>query len=93
MRNDVGQLWENFLMVERRKTNAVAGRAANSYFWRTYDQKEIDYIEERGGALYGYEFKWQGDMKPATRREFALAYPEAYLTTITTNNFEPFVSE
>jgi len=39
------------------------------------------------------EFKWQGDMKPATRREFALTYPGAHLTTITTDNFEPFVSE
>jgi len=93
VRNDVGQLWENFLMVERRKTNAAADRAVNSYFWRTYDQKEIDYIEERGGALYGYEFKWQGVMKSGTRGEFSQAYPGAHLTTITTDNFEPFVSE
>ena len=50
-------------------------------------------MEERGGALYGYEFKWQGEMKSATRREFTLAYPGAYLTTITPDNFEPFVSE
>ncbi|MGE5602850.1 MAG: ATP-binding protein, partial [Nitrososphaerales archaeon] len=60
LRNDVGQLWENYLMVERRKANEYAGRQPNVYFWRTYDQKELDYVEERGGVLRGYEFKWQG---------------------------------
>ncbi|NPV57333.1 MAG: ATP-binding protein [Anaerolineae bacterium] len=58
LRQDVGQLWENFLMAERRKANQYAGRLANAYFWRTYDQKEIDYLEERAGSLAGFEFKW-----------------------------------
>ncbi len=49
LRNDTGQLWENFLMVERRKANQLAQRQVNAYFWRTYDRKEIDYIEEFGG--------------------------------------------
>ena len=92
LRNDVGQLWENFLMVERRKANEVAGRSANRYFWRTYDQKEIDYVEEHGGVLYGFEFKWQGEMKPATRREFLEAYPNAVMETVTRENFEPFLT-
>ena len=92
LRNDIGQLWENFLMVERRKANEVADRSANRYFWRTYDQKEIDYVEERGGGLYGFEFKWQGEMKPATRREFLETYPNAVLETVTRENFEPFVT-
>ncbi len=92
LRNDIGQLWENFLMVERRKANEVVGRSANRYFWRTYDQKEIDYVEERGGVLYGFEFKWQGEMKPATRWEFLEAYPNAVLETVTRENFEPFVT-
>ena len=92
LRNDVGQLWENFLMVERRKANEVAGRLANRYFWRTYDQKEIDYVEEHGGVLYGFEFKWQGEMKPATRREFLETYPNAVLETVTRENFEPFLT-
>jgi predicted AAA+ superfamily ATPase len=91
LRNDTGQLWENFLMVERRKALAYAGRSANSYFWRTYDQKEIDYIEETGGRLYGFEFKWKGEMRKAVRREFLEAYPGAEVNTITTENFEKFV--
>lgn len=91
LRNDVGQLWENFLMVERRKANQATQRSANTYFWRTYDQKEIDYIEERDGKLYGYELKWQGEMRNATRREFSHAYPNAELMTITRENFKEFI--
>jgi len=48
LRNDIGQLWENFLMIERRKINQFTNRRVNAYFWRTYDRKEIDYIEEYG---------------------------------------------
>jgi len=91
LRNDVGQLWENFLMVERRKANQLANRSANTYFWRTYDQKEIDCIEERGGMLYGYEFKWQGEMRKATRKEFTQAYPNANLMTVARDNYEDFI--
>ena len=93
VRNDVGQLWENYLTIERRKANQVAGRSVNAYFWRTYDQKEIDSIEEHGGKLYGYEFKWQrGEIRQATRNEFSMAYPESELTTITRENFEEFLA-
>jgi hypothetical protein len=79
-------------MVERRKTNQLAGRSVNSYFWRTYDQKEIDYIEEHAGRLHGYEFKWgQGEMKKATRQTFLDAYPGAEIATINRDNFEAFL--
>lgn len=92
LRNDVGQLWENFLVMERRKVNQFAERNVNSYFWRTYDQKEIDCIEEHGGKLYGYEFKWQaGDIRRAVRNEFMEAYPNSELTTINRENFEEFL--
>lgn len=91
LRNDVGQLWENYLVMERRKVNATLNRSANIYFWRTYDQKEIDYLEERGGKLFGYEFKRQGKMRKATRREFIATYPNAELQTITLDNFESFL--
>lgn len=91
LRNDVGQLWENYLMVERRKANHYAGRNVNTYFWRTYDQKELDYVEERDGRLFGYEFKWHGQMRSATQREFLSAYPEAEVTTITRENFTDFL--
>lgn len=92
LRNDVGQLWENFLMVERRKANEFADRSVNGYFWRTYDQKEIDYVEEFGGVLRGFEFKWQGEMKAASRREFSQAYPNSALETVTQDNFEAFMA-
>lgn len=92
LRNDVGQLWENYLWIERRKANQIAGRSVNAYFWRTYDQKEIDCIEEHGGKLYGYEFKWQGGtIRQATRGEFLKAYPKSELATITQQNFEEFL--
>jgi len=91
LRNDIGQLWENYLMVERRKANQYAGRGANTYFWRTYDQKELDYVEEREGRLCGYEFKWQGQVRGATQREFLAAYPGAEVATITRENFTGFL--
>jgi len=92
LRNDIGQLWENYLMVERRKANQGASRSANTYFWRTYDQKELDYVEERAGRLFGYEFKWQGQVRDATRREFLAAYPGAEVATITRENFTDFLN-
>ncbi|MCS6847392.1 MAG: ATP-binding protein [Anaerolineae bacterium] len=93
LRPDAGQLWENYLMIERRKANALAGRSANAYFWRTYDQKEIDYLEETGGRLHGYEFKWgERPMPRKTSREFLTAYPGSVLTTVTPDNFEAFLS-
>ncbi len=91
LRNDLGQLWENFLAVERRKANEYASRRANTYFWRTHDQKEIDYLEERGGKLFGYEFKWQGEIKKSTRSTFLEAYPDSEIATVTRDNFEQFL--
>jgi len=93
LRNDVGQLWENFLVVERRKANQMRGRMVNTYFWRTYDQKEIDYLEESGGQLSGYEFKWQETApRRAVREEFLRAYPGASLTVIHRDNFTEFLA-
>ena len=58
LRNDIGQLWENYLMSERMKVNAYLKRRVNTYFWRTYDQQEIDLVEESGTDLAAFEFKW-----------------------------------
>lgn len=93
LRNDAGQLWENFLMVERRKANQLAQRQVNAYFWRTYDRKEIDYIEEFSGQLSGYEFKWgSGSLRQATKTEFLNAYPGSALYTVNQKNFSDFLS-
>ena len=59
-RNDTGQLWENFLIIERLKTLSYRKRLANRYFWRTYTGAEIDYVEESGGRLHGFEFTLGG---------------------------------
>jgi len=57
-RNDKGMLWENFLFIERLKSKEYKRIYSNDYFWRTYDQQEIDLVEEREGQLFGYEFKY-----------------------------------
>ncbi|MEM7129560.1 MAG: ATP-binding protein [Chloroflexota bacterium] len=93
LRNDIGQLWENFLMIERRKAHEYASRSVNTYFWRTYDQKEIDLVEERQGKLLGFEFKWKsGSIKKSTEKEFLSAYPNAELFTISQDNFTEFLN-
>ena len=75
LRADTGALWENFCVVERMKHNRYSGRAVNSWFWRTYDQQEIDYVEEGGGTLSGFEFKWGQGRAARGARKFAQLYP------------------
>jgi predicted AAA+ superfamily ATPase len=58
LRNDIGHLWENFLILERMKYLSYSEVQVNSCFWRTYTGAELDYVEERDGILTGYEFKW-----------------------------------
>lgn len=58
LRQDVGALWENYFITERLKYNHNQRRNPNIYFWRTYDRYELDYVEEEGGRLVGYECKW-----------------------------------
>lgn len=58
LRQDTGALWENFIISERIKANHYSGRYANSYFWRTTQQQEIDYIEECDGQFTVFEMKW-----------------------------------
>jgi hypothetical protein len=90
-RNDVGQLWENFLMIERMKNNSYNKLSVNYYFWRTYDQKEIDLIEERGGKLYGYEFKWNHkDIKAP--KEWIEEYDNSEFKVIDREDFLDFVT-
>ena len=77
LRNDVGALWENFCIVERLKLLAYRQRFVNQYFWRTYDQKEIDYLEEADGILAGYEFKWNPTAKVKEPTDFLQPIPVA----------------
>ena len=90
-RNDVGQLWENFVFVERMKRRAYAPIYANTYFWRTYDGQEIDLVEEREGMLFGYECKWSTRKQITAPRSWQSAYPEAEFAVITADTYQPFV--
>jgi hypothetical protein len=89
-RNDVGALWENFLIAERMKYNAYNQTYAKGYFWRTVDQQEIDYIEEKDGAISAYEFKWNQMKKEKTPIAFFKTY-QTEATFIHPNNFRSFV--
>lgn len=91
MRDDVGKLWEEFLVMERLKKQHYRSLYTNNYFWRTWDQQEIDFVEERSGTIYGYEFKWGGGaakQPPAWRA----AYPRAEFQVINQENYFDFVS-
>ena len=90
-RNDVGQLWENFVFVERLKRRTYAAIYANVYFWRTYDQQEIDIVEERQGKLFGYECKWSPRKRIAPPKSWSAAYPGAAFSVITSDNYCDFV--
>ena len=92
-RDDVGALWENFLVIERLKKQAYKPLHANNYFWRTWEQKEIDWIEMREGKLFGYEFKWNPKAKSKNKTSWIEAYPsEAVFEIVSRNNYMDFVS-
>lgn len=92
LRADVGDLWENFMISERRKTLHYNQIFANTYFWRTHTQQEIDYIEEREGKLFTYEFKWSEKKKAKLPKLFAELYPENEFELINSKNYmENFV--
>ncbi|MFP4469772.1 MAG: ATP-binding protein [Bacteroidales bacterium] len=88
LRNDAGQLWENFCVIERIKFLRNHQVNKNFFFWRTYQQKEIDYIEEAGGVINAWEFKWSERKKPPVPANFAKAYPEAKYQVISPENFQ-----
>jgi predicted AAA+ superfamily ATPase len=85
-RNDVGHLWENLMISERRKWLAYQGALGSIYFWRTYSGAEIDLVEERGGKLSSFEYKW-GNKRVRMPKTFLNTYPEATFDVITPNNF------
>ncbi|MDP1688773.1 MAG: ATP-binding protein [bacterium] len=91
LRNDVGALWENFLISERLKRNSYISTISNNYFWRTWDQKKVDFVEEREGKLFGYEFKWNESSRAHNTREWLETYPEASLESITPKNYLNFI--
>jgi len=90
IRNDIGQLWENYIITERMKFNEYTLRSVNSYFWRTYDRKEIDLIEEQEGNLDGYEIKWHSD-KVKRPKEWLNSYAGSKFQVIDRQNYLNFI--
>lgn len=91
LRNDIGALWENYLVMERIKKQNYLRLWSNNYFWRTYDQKEIDFVEERDGKLFGYEFTW-GKTKKKAPKLWQKTYPEASFECINQDNYFTFIT-
>lgn len=90
IRQDVGSLWENYLISERVKQNLNERLNKEFYFWRTYDGQEIDLIEETSDSLTALEFKW-GDKTPVVPKAFGIAYPEASFSVVNRDNYLRFL--
>lgn len=88
---EIGALWENYLVSERVKFNAYKGFYGTSWFWRTQQQKEIDYIEEEDGHFSTFEFKWNVNAKVKIPKQFAEAYQNSTYKVITPENVEDFL--
>lgn len=92
LRNDIGQLWENYLFIERLKKQSYQGWLGHYYFWRTYDQKELDLVEESGGQLAGFEFKWSNRKKPKAPQSWLKTYHNSSYEVINRDNYLEFIS-
>ena len=90
-RSDIGAMWENFAIAERMKQISYRHPFVQSYFWRTKQQTEIDYIEESDGSLHAFEFKWNGHKAPRCPLAFSNAYPTATFQVVTPSNIDDFL--
>lgn len=92
MRQDIGALWENFIVSERLKLLAYRSANFNRYFWRTHAQQEIDYIEERNAQMKAYEIKWNVNARKNFSQTFLNAYPGTETQVITPDNYVTFLT-
>lgn len=90
-RNDVGQIWENFIFIERLKRTTYYDFYGNRYFWRNYQGDEVDFIEEIEDQLLGYEIKWSPKKKPSCPRDWSNNYHNSSYEVITRENFQSFI--
>ena len=90
-KEEVGHMWENFMIAERMKMNGYRRNFARCYFWRTEQQKEVDLIEELDGRISAYEFKWDPAKKVKTPSQFTSAYPDASFHTVSPENAAEFL--
>jgi len=91
IRADKGVMWENFVIAERIKFLHNSNKKVNSYFWRTVQKQEIDYIEEYGGKLYSFEIKWNPKAKVKVPVTYIKAYPDVEHKVINTDNYFEFI--
>ena len=92
-RQDIGALWENYLVSERKKRNLYNRFYGNSYFWRTKNKQEVDYLEEIDGELAAFEFKWKEKSKHRITATFLNAYPNSDTAIIHQNNYDDFLND
>lgn len=92
MRADTGQLWENHLIMERIKYQSIKNLSQTNYFWRTYQQQEIDWLEEKNGQLHAFEIKWNDQKKVKIPSAFAQAYPDATFEVINRDNYLSWIT-
>ncbi len=90
VRNDVGALWENYIIGERRKKNFNERLGREFYFWRTYDRQEIDLVEDCSGSLTALEFKW-GNKTQSAPKAFRESYPQADYHIVNPDNYLQFI--
>lgn len=90
VRSDTGQLWENYIFIERMKKRDYQHIVSNIYFWRTHDRQEIDLVEERSGNLYGIEIKWS-PKKVNSPHNWLATYPNAEFTTVNRESYLEFI--
>jgi predicted AAA+ superfamily ATPase len=93
LRQDVGALWENFVISERLKFNSYNELWTNTYFWRTKEQKEIDYIEDSDGILSAFEIKWSPNAKYKRPKQFLETYENSIFKVIHKDNIEEFLAK
>ncbi len=93
LRNDMGSLWENYLLAERIKRNSYLKENAQLYFWRNYNQQEVDLIEMKDGKLQAFEFKYSPQKKVKVPAAFATAYPEASFERISLDNYLDWITQ
>lgn len=91
LRTDVGALWENYLVIERLKKQSYFRQITNNYFWRTYQQQEVDWVEDYEGQLIGYEFKWK-PQKVKAPSQWSVSYPQAKFSVIHPDNYLDFIT-
>ncbi|MFY7665775.1 ATP-binding protein [Flavobacterium sp.] len=91
-RADIGALFENYFIAERKKYNAYQNNFVSPYFWRTKEQQEIDYIEEADGLITAFEIKWNSNKKVRFPKNFTSSYPNHELVVVTPENYDTYLS-